>query len=132
MFLEHHVMDEWFGFGRPTSKRAGFWLLATLALGLLFLVGQWVAWTQLASAHVYFRSNPSSHFFYLITFTHAAHLFLGTILLKQGNDPSGAVAQFAAFLQEQPPADTLQNAAPFIRQAYAAAGQPVPAGVPTG
>ncbi len=77
MFHEHHVMDEWFGFGRPTSKRAGGWLLATLGLGLLFLIGQWVAWTQLASSHVYFRSNPSSHFFYLITFTHAAHLFLG-------------------------------------------------------
>ncbi len=77
MFHEHHVMDEWFGFGRPTSKRATLWLSATLALGLLFLAGQWLAWKQLASQHVFFRSNPSSHFFYLITFTHAAHLFLG-------------------------------------------------------
>ena len=77
MFHETHVMDEWFGFGRPTSRRAGGWLLATLGLGLLFLIGQWIAWNQLASSHVYFRSNPSSHFFYLITFTHAAHLFLG-------------------------------------------------------
>ena len=26
---------------------------------------------------LFFSSNPSSHFFYLITYTHAAHLFLG-------------------------------------------------------
>jgi cytochrome c oxidase subunit III len=77
MFRENDVMDEWFGYGRPTSRRAAIWLSATLALGSLFIAGQWVAWNQLAAQHVYFRSNPSSHFFYLITVTHALHLFLG-------------------------------------------------------
>lgn len=77
MFHEHHVMDEWFGFGRPTSRRAGIWLAVTLVFGILFLAGQWLAWDQLAAQHVFFRSNPSSHFFYLITVTHALHLFLG-------------------------------------------------------
>ncbi len=32
---------------------------------------------QLGLQHVFFASNPSSHFFYLITYTHAIHLFLG-------------------------------------------------------
>ena len=55
------------------------WLAATVVLGLLFLAGQWLAWYQLALQHVFFRSNPSSHFFYLITITHAVHLFLGIV-----------------------------------------------------
>jgi len=77
MFHEHDAMDEWFGFGRPISKRATLWLSLTLLLGGLFLAGQWAAWDQLAAQHVFFRTNPSSHFFYLITVTHAVHLFLG-------------------------------------------------------
>jgi cytochrome c oxidase subunit 3 len=70
-------MDEWIGLGRPTSHRATIWLFVTLALGAVFLTGQWVAWDQLAAQHVFFRSNPSSHFFYLITVAHAVHLFVG-------------------------------------------------------
>ncbi len=31
MFREVDLMDEWFGFGRPTSRRAALWLSATLA-----------------------------------------------------------------------------------------------------
>jgi cytochrome c oxidase subunit 3 len=77
MFREQDAMDEWFGFGKPIIRRATLWLSATLLLGAVFLAGQWVAWDQLASQQVFFRSNPSSHFFYLITVTHAIHLFLG-------------------------------------------------------
>jgi cytochrome c oxidase subunit 3 len=77
MFREHDAMEEWIGFGRPLSRRAGIWLGLTLLLGTLFLAGQWTAWDQLAAQHVFFRSNPSSHFFYLITVTHAVHLLLG-------------------------------------------------------
>lgn len=81
MFRETDLMDEWFGFGRPTSRRAAIWLSGTLALGALFLTGQYVAWRQLAAQHVLFNSNASSHFFYLITVAHAAHLFLGIAAL---------------------------------------------------
>ena len=77
MFREYDAMDEWIGLGRPLSRRAGIWLVATLLLGTLFLAGQWTAWSQLNAQHVYFASNPSSHFFYLITVTHAVHLLLG-------------------------------------------------------
>jgi cytochrome c oxidase subunit 3 len=81
MFREADVMEEWFGLGRPTSNRATVWLSATLLLGAAFLAGQWAAWKQLAAQHVYLRSNPSSKFFYLVTWIHAAHLALGIIAL---------------------------------------------------
>jgi cytochrome c oxidase subunit 3 len=81
MFRETDVMDEWLGFGKPITRRALPWLSATMALGLLFLAGQWMAWRQLAVQHVFFRTNQSSHFFYLITGTHALHLFLGITAL---------------------------------------------------
>ncbi len=76
MFQEQDVMDEWLGLGRPTSRRATLWLSITLALGIVFLSGQVVAWKQLAAQQRY-RGNPSSHFFYLITYAHAAHLLIG-------------------------------------------------------
>jgi cytochrome c oxidase subunit 3 len=77
MFDEKLAMDEWLGLGRPVSSRAGIWLGLTLVLGSMFLTGQWMAWRQLAAQGVFFSSSMSSHFFYLITVTHAVHLFLG-------------------------------------------------------
>lgn len=82
MFRETDVMDEWLGLGKPITRRALPWLSATMALGLLFLAGQWAAWRQLAVQHVFFRTNQSSHFFYLITGAHALHLFLGLAALS--------------------------------------------------
>lgn len=81
MFHETDVMDEWLGLGKPAAKRAMPWLAATMLLGILFLAGQWIAWKQLASQGVFFKSNPSSHFFYLITGSHAIHLILGILAL---------------------------------------------------
>src|SRR3984885_1063610 len=54
MFRETDVMDEWLGIGKPIPRRALPWLLATIALGLLFLTGQWIAWRQLTVQHVFF------------------------------------------------------------------------------
>jgi cytochrome c oxidase subunit 3 len=77
MFHEVDVMDEWLGLGKPITRAAIPWVAATVVLGILFLVGQWIAWSQLALQHVFFLSNPSSHFFYLITGVHGIHLILG-------------------------------------------------------
>ncbi len=77
MFHEVDVMDEWLGLGKPITRAALPWVAATVVLGTVFLVGQWIAWTQLALQHVFFLSNPSSHFFYLITGVHGIHLILG-------------------------------------------------------
>ena len=81
LFRETDVMDEWLGIGRPMSRRATPWLAATIILGLLFLAGQWIAWEQLSQAGVFFSGNPASHFFYLITGAHGAHLVLGLAAL---------------------------------------------------
>ncbi len=77
MFHEVDVMDEWLGLGKPITRAAIPWVAATVVLGIVFLVGQWIAWIQLATQHVFFLSNPSSHFFYLITGVHGIHLILG-------------------------------------------------------
>lgn len=77
MFREMHVMDEWLGFGKPISKRAMPWVGATIVLGNVFLIGQWMAWRQLASERIHLQTSPSSHSFYLFTGIHALHLLLG-------------------------------------------------------
>jgi cytochrome c oxidase subunit III len=81
LFHEIDVMEEWLGLGRPAVKRAAPWLLATVLLGGLFLAGQWIAWTQLASQGLFFATNPNSHFFYLVTGAHGCHLLLGICAL---------------------------------------------------
>jgi cytochrome c oxidase subunit III len=53
------------------------WLYITLFLGLLFVAGQYVAWTQLRARGLYLATNPSSSFFYLLTFVHAVHVLGG-------------------------------------------------------
>jgi cytochrome c oxidase subunit 3 len=77
LFREIDIMEEWLGLGRPAVRRAAPWLIATIILGSLFLIGQWIAWQQLAQQGFFFSSNPNSHFFYLVTGTHGVHLLLG-------------------------------------------------------
>src|SRR5246500_3677377 len=44
IFREIDVLEEWLGLGRPALHRTLPWVGGTLALGALFLVGQWTAW----------------------------------------------------------------------------------------
>jgi cytochrome c oxidase subunit 3 len=83
IFREIDALEEWLGLGRPALNRALPWLAATLALGALFLAGQWMAWRQLAAQGFAFNqfSTPASYFFYLITGLHAAHLLIGVAAL---------------------------------------------------
>jgi cytochrome c oxidase subunit III len=53
------------------------WLYVTWALGLLFVAGQYVAWTQLRAQGLYLATNPSSSFFYVLTVTHVVHVLGG-------------------------------------------------------
>ncbi len=57
------------------------WWTAGTALGVLFLVGQALAWRELREAGVYVASNPSTAFFYILTASHAAHLIGGLTAL---------------------------------------------------
>jgi cytochrome c oxidase subunit 3 len=53
------------------------WLYITLLLGLLFVAGQYAAWSQLSAEGLYLATNPSCSFFYVLTATHALHVLGG-------------------------------------------------------
>lgn len=57
------------------------WLALTIALGIVFLTGQWVVWRQLAASGFYVSTNPSSSFVYLLTGMHGIHLLGGVFAL---------------------------------------------------
>jgi cytochrome c oxidase subunit 3 len=57
------------------------WWGVTAILGVLFLVGQLVAWRQLVASGVYLATNPSSSFFYVFTAAHGLHLLGGIAAL---------------------------------------------------
>jgi cytochrome c oxidase subunit 3 len=64
---------------RPVAFRK--WLFGTALLGVFFLVGQVVAWGQLAKQGIYLQSHPHSSFFYVLTGVHAVHLLAGVLAL---------------------------------------------------
>lgn len=57
------------------------WLALTVALGLLFLAGQAMAWRELAASGFYISATPSSSFVFLLTGMHGVHLLGGVIAL---------------------------------------------------
>jgi len=62
---------------RKENENPARWLYITLFLGLLFVVGQYIAWHQLSAEGVFLATNPSSSFFYVLTATHALHVLGG-------------------------------------------------------
>ncbi len=69
--------------GRPASVEAAksrewhFWYQITLALSVVFIAGQCIAWSRLADQGVYLASSPSGSFFYVLTALHALHVIGG-------------------------------------------------------
>jgi cytochrome c oxidase subunit 3 len=57
------------------------WITSTTALGIVFLIGQLIAWRSLRAQGLYINSNPHGSFFYLLTSLHAIHLAAGLIAL---------------------------------------------------
>jgi cytochrome c oxidase subunit 3 len=62
-------------------SRSKILLSGALILGLMFIVGQYVAWQQLAAQGLFLATNPNSSFFYLLTGMHILHLVGGIIAL---------------------------------------------------
>ncbi len=62
------------------------------------------------------RAEPSAY---------APHLYLGSMLLAEGDD-TGAVGQYRQFLSDDPPQAEVRAARQFITEAFSKAGQPVP------
>jgi cytochrome c oxidase subunit 3 len=63
------------------SERTWPWLNITALLGIGFLVGQFLAWRTLGDRGFFIATSPSSSFVYLLTATHAVHLFGGVLAL---------------------------------------------------
>jgi cytochrome c oxidase subunit 3 len=57
--------------------QAVLWLYVTLALGLIFLCGQILAWLRLAAEGLFLATSPNSSFFYVLTALHGLHLLGG-------------------------------------------------------
>jgi cytochrome c oxidase subunit III len=81
---------EFMGGVQSNLTRPARWLQTTLGLGLLFVVGQYIAWRQLSAQGVYLATNPSSSFFYVLTAFHAVHVLGGLgglvrVIRKLGN-----------------------------------------------
>ena len=66
---------------RPELRDALPWLAATLALGLIFVAGQYLVWRQLAGQGLYLATTSNSSFFYVFTVMHVLHLLGGTAAL---------------------------------------------------
>ncbi len=66
---------------RNDYNRFNRWITTTTVLGVVFLIGQIMAWRQLAAQGIYINSNPHSSFFYLLTCLHGVHLLGGVIAL---------------------------------------------------
>ena len=86
------------GLRRDDSSRATLWLAIAGALGLLFLLGQVLAWRTLALRGIFLPSNPHAAFFYVLTALHGAHLLgglaaLGVTLRRAAAGAYAAVSQ---------------------------------------
>ncbi|MGA2267547.1 MAG: heme-copper oxidase subunit III [Bryobacteraceae bacterium] len=62
------------------SKFNSWWSTGAV-LGVLFLIGQALAWRQLKDLGIYVATSPSSSFFYVLTASHAFHLVGGVAAL---------------------------------------------------
>ena len=63
------------------SRFQKLWRIAT-ALGLVFLLGQLIAWLQLFASGIYIASDQATSFFYIFTAAHAIHLLGGVAALS--------------------------------------------------
>ena len=73
-------------------ERVRWLLLAAGAGAAVFLLGQAWAWRELEASGYYAASNAANAFFYLLTGTHALHLFGGLVALaRTGGRAFGAV-----------------------------------------
>ena len=63
--------------GAALTSKGMYWMYVTGALGVLFVLGQFLAWRSLRAQGLYLATNPSSSFFYVFTVTHALHLIGG-------------------------------------------------------
>ena len=65
------------GFKQRKEQQYKGMMIATIVLGLVFVVLQYFGWQQLTAIGATFTANPSSSFVYVISGLHAAHVLGG-------------------------------------------------------
>jgi cytochrome c oxidase subunit III len=88
---------------REDAKGYRLWLWASLALGAMFLVCQFLAWRQLVAQGIYLATNPHSSFFYVLTGLHGLHLAggvagLGYLIARAGGEAAAGARRDAKAL----------------------------------
>jgi cytochrome c oxidase subunit 3 len=66
------------------SSKTTMWLFVTFALGLVFVISQFLGFDELISMGYFFtgaQSNITTSFLYVLTVLHLAHLFAGLVVL---------------------------------------------------
>ncbi len=79
---------------RRTSQR---WLIVTTVLGFAFVVGQLLAWRDLAAEGIYLPTHPHSSFVYMLTAVHGLHLLGGIAVLVYAVARKSAVGLCATY-----------------------------------
>lgn len=62
-------------------ERVKVLVVITMGLGLVFLVGQWMAWLDLVNHSIHLVGNPSGSFLYIITGLHGLHIISALVYL---------------------------------------------------
>ena len=62
-------------------EKVKLWVSITMVLGVVFLVGQVLAWKELVAQNVYFVGNPSGSFLYVLTGLHGLHIISAIVYL---------------------------------------------------
>jgi cytochrome c oxidase subunit 3 len=78
-------------------SRSRVWLLLTVGLGLVFLAGQVVAWSQLRAHGIFLPTSPHGSFLYMLTGVHAVHVLGGLaalvyVLAREWRPPASLAA----------------------------------------
>lgn len=81
-----------------SRKNAGLWLLITIGLGLVFLVGQGLEYAYLLTHHVTISRDLFGTTFFTLTGFHGLHVFVGLLMLS-------ILAGLAFFGREHEPTD---------------------------
>ena len=67
---------------RDAVNKVKWMLLITVVLGLMFLVGQYISWSELVKNDIFFVSNyASASFIYVFTGLHGLHIISGIVFL---------------------------------------------------
>ena len=75
MVLAHNAIEN------SDKERTNIWLLATAALGAVFLAGQIYEFTEFYHKGFTLTTNIYGSTFYVLTGFHGAHVFIGVVLL---------------------------------------------------